>query len=152
MGYYINLEQTIDEINNGVRNRLAFGWLAQFAPGLSGLALMAFGLPIARSESEIGGQILQTGGVVLGISLLPKLAVSLIPGMNQRSRWARLLSIVICAVAVFYWQFFNRLNIVPETPHAVTLGVLIGVALIVEIGYLTTELSEYFGWLPRRSA
>ncbi|MDP6455688.1 MAG: hypothetical protein QF898_20590, partial [SAR202 cluster bacterium] len=70
------MEQTIDEINNGVRNRLAFGWLAQFAPGLSGLALMAFGLPIARSESEIGGQILQTGGVVLGISLLPKLAVS----------------------------------------------------------------------------
>ena len=138
------LQQIIGDINFEIRNRLLFGWLAQFGIGLTGLALMAFGLPIARSEFEIGGYMTTFGGVAVLASLAPKLTVSMIPGMNRRSRWTRLLSIVACAVVGAYWLFFNLLNLIPETPQVIGLGVLIGIALIAEIGYLARELSDYF--------
>ena len=138
------MQQIIDDIDFGFRNRLLFGWLVQFGPGLTGLALMAVGLPIARTGFEVGGYMLFIGGMAVLSSLAPKLAVSMIPGMNRRSRWTRPLSIVACAVVGSYWMFFNLLKITPETPQVVGLGALIGIALIAEIGYLARELYDFF--------
>ena len=141
----------IADINDGIQNRLVFGWLLQFIPGLVGLTLMVLGLSLARSEFVTGGHILQAGGYVVVGSVIVKLTVSLTPGMNRRSRWVRLLAIGVSAGAVFFWQFFNRLNIVPGNPQVAALGVLLGIALMAEVAYLATELSGFFGWLQRRS-